>query len=250
MTAATPTLLTCYHILSYEEIDSTNEEARRLAMGGGAHGAVIWAEKQTAGRGRQGKRWESPPGNLYASLLLRVTQPLELLPQLTLVAGMAMHEALSPMLQDSGKLELKWPNDLLWEDNKLAGILSETLHIKGSSYWAIVGVGVNIDNHPEKVEWPATSLKKAGVEIVSAKIVLSRFLYQFACAYQEWEQSGFDAVRKSWTKHAWRSGKEMTVILPKGEISGKMAGLSDTGALQLKTADGKTRAVTFGDVKA
>src|SRR6185369_15125350 len=120
-------LLNDYHLLSYDELDSTNEEAKRLAEGGGAHGAVIWAKRQTEGRGRMGRLWVSAEGNLFCSILLNPQCEQEICAQLSFVAAVAAAEALNSIIpDDEEKISCKWPNDILLGSKKIGGILLES----------------------------------------------------------------------------------------------------------------------------
>src|SRR5579872_7470464 len=128
-------LLNDYHLLSFDTLDSTNEEARRLANGGGCHGAVIWAKQQTNGKGRLGRNWISSEGNLFVSVLLQPGKPMDELCQLSFVAAVATVEALESLLSDPKTLKCKWPNDILLSDRKLGGILLESFQCANSKPW-------------------------------------------------------------------------------------------------------------------
>lgn len=110
---AQTTLLHDYHLLSYDQLDSTNAESRRLAGGGASHGAVIWAKRQTAGRGRMGREWVSSEGNLYVTVLVHPPVALDQCPQLSFVAALAVAETLEGIVPDPAKVACKWPNDVL-----------------------------------------------------------------------------------------------------------------------------------------
>lgn len=250
-----PNLLNDYHLLSYDELDSTNEEARRLAEGGGAHGAVVWARRQTQGRGRMGREWISEEGNLFCSLLLAPGCDIQTASQLSFVAAVAAVETIGPILPDGGDLSCKWPNDILLNGKKLGGILLESFETadmnpgkNGMVRWVVVGLGMNIDTCPADADFPATFIKEAGVEIVSAKIVLSRFIHHFITAYDLWSKKGFAPIRKAWMEHAWRLGEEMTVRLPGETLKGTFEEIDNTGRLVLKVAKGKKVTVSAGDV--
>ena len=149
------TLLNDYHLLSYDVLDSTNEEAKRLAGGGASHGAVIWAREQTAGKGRMGREWESLEGNLFVSVLLSPECELPECSQLSFVAAVAASDTLLPIIPNEGQVECKWPNDILLEGKKLGGILLESFTTMDESgedrQWVVVGVGINVDSYPEEV---------------------------------------------------------------------------------------------------
>ena len=247
-------LLESYHLLSYENLDSTNEEAKRLAHGGGGHGAVLWAKRQTQGRGRMGRPWVSLDGNLFVSILLSPEKAQADWAQLSFVAALAVHDAVAPLLPEgSEELRLKWPNDLLLNGKKLGGILLESFTTPAqdgypAKSWVVVGVGVNVEHAPADTEIPAIFLKDAGVEIVSAKIVLSRFIHHFIQRYDAWDKKGFSAIQKDWMKAAHPKGTPIRARLMTETLHGTFAGLNADGACQVKLADGSARNITAGDV--
>jgi len=245
-----PNLLNDYHLLSFDTLDSTNEEAKRLAKAGGGHGAVIWAKKQTAGKGRMGRSWISPEGNLFVSVLLKPEKKaLQEFAQLSFVAACAVHETLSAVLPEGSDLTCKWPNDILLDGHKLGGILLESFKSgdEGGS-WVIVGVGVNVDSFPPKTEFPATCLKDAGVELISAKIILSRFIHHFIEHYNEWNQKGFAPTRKYWLDAAWNLGKKVNARLSDGEVCGVAEGIDPNGSLILALDSGKKQHILAADI--
>lgn len=242
-------LLNDYHLLAFDQLDSTNEEAKRLAKSGGAHGAVVWAKKQTSGKGRLGREWISQEGNLFVSLLLKPEKPLAELSQLSFVASVALVEALVDMFGEEHRLACKWPNDVLLDDKKLAGILLESFPCEvDGKQWVIVGVGVNVDSHPNHVQFPATCLTEAGVELISAKIVLSRFNHHFIECYNEWENKGFTAIRKRWLRNAWNMKKEITARLPDREITGIAQEIDESGCLIVKDKKGAKHTIHAADI--
>lgn len=243
-------LLNSYHLLSFDELDSTNEEARRLAKGGGSHGAVIWAKKQTSGKGRMGRSWVSPEGNLFVSILLQPEKSMKEFSQLSFVAAVSAAEAIAPLLPGKQKLRCKWPNDIILDDKKLGGILLESFQTDGGHSWVVVGVGINIERFPTDTEFPATCLKDAGVEIISAKIVLSRFIHHFIETYNLWDAKGFAPIRKMWMSHAWNLGERVTARWPDNEVEGIAEGLDEDGSLLLALDDGGKRHIHAADIFA
>lgn len=241
-----PDLLLDYHLLSYDEIDSTSEEARRLAKNGGQHGAFVWAKSQTHGRGRYGRQWISEPGNLFVSILLTPNCEIEKATQLSFVAALAAQETISQIVPPGPSVTSKWPNDILVDGRKIAGILLESFQEDGK-FWVVIGVGVNVDSSPEGTTFPATCLKEEGVEIVSAKIVLSRFIHQFVAQYNIWQQKGFAPIRRAWMKTAWNLGEPILAALPNEEIQGIFKEISTDGAL-IVMQNGKRRTVHAADV--
>ena len=248
-------LLNDYHLLSYDELDSTNEEARRLAEGGGSHGAVLWAKSQTAGRGRMGRLWVSAEGNLFCSILLQPGCAQATAAQLSFVAAVAAAETLESLIPDSDEIQCKWPNDILLGSKKIGGILLESFEtpdIANASpkmvRWVVVGVGINVDSCPVNTDIPATYLKEAGVEIISAKIVLSRFIHHFITEYDIWAKKGFAPIRKKWLDYAFRIGKPIEVRLPKETHTGIFEGIDTNGQLLLKSRGNKRMSISAGDV--
>ena len=237
-----------YHLLSYDTIDSTNEEAKRLAAAGGQHGAVIWAESQSAGKGRDGRTWISEAGNLFCSLLLQPCAPQSHLAQLSFVASLSLYRALESVVPDAHQMGLKWPNDMLLDGKKLAGILLETMKDERSDApWVIVGIGVNVEHFPENTRYPATCLKAVGVEIISAKIVLSRFLNCFEPIYDEWLEYGFEGIRQQWLEHAVGMQEVITLQMGGAELRGTFEGIDEAGQLLLRH-DNSVHAYAAGDV--
>lgn len=241
-------LLNDYHLLSFDSLDSTNDEAKRLAKGGGSHGAVIWAKKQTEGRGRMGRNWVSSDGNLFVSILLQPDKVQNEFAQLSFVAAIAALEATAPLLADPKALACKWPNDILLGDKKLGGILLESFQTDGGLPWVVVGVGINVDSFPPRTEFPATCLKDAGVELVSAKIILSRFIHHFIECYNEWNNKGFAPIRKKWMKYAWGLDKRLCARLPDSQIEGICTGIDEDGTLVLKLDNGKKELIHAADI--
>lgn len=247
-------LINDYHLLAYECLDSTNEEARRLAEGGASHGAVIWAKEQTAGRGRLQRQWESKPGNLYVSLLLSPKCELQEAAQLSFVSAISAAQALQPLLPHEGSFFCKWPNDVLLGDKKLGGILLEgfttpPLEGKGKAkQWVVIGIGINVDHYPPEALYPATCLKEAGVELVSAKIVLIRFLEHFMANYDLWVKEGFAPIRSEWLKHAYGIGRPVQVNTGSEILEGVFSGLDATGEMLVTANTGINHVINCGDV--
>jgi BirA family biotin operon repressor/biotin-[acetyl-CoA-carboxylase] ligase len=236
-----------FEILDYDTLESTNDEARRLAEDGGREGLVIHARKQTAGRGRQGRRWISEEGNLFASLLLRPEVPLMQAATLPFVAAAALTDTLAPKLGAGAALTHKWPNDVLLGGKKISGILLESGGSR-KGLWIVVGIGVNVSSYPEETLYPATSLAEAGVA-ASAEEVLRAYLLAFSNLYQLWLGHGFAPVRKTWLRRADHLGQAIAVRQGDGEpLHGIFEDVDETGALRLRLPDGSVRNITAGDV--
>ena len=234
--------------IAHETLGSTNAEALARARAGERGPLWITAKSQSAGRGRRGSVWVSPPGNLYATLLLTEPSVPEHAPQLSFVAALALHDALSQCAAQIGPLlQVKWPNDLLLGGKKLAGIL-----IEGESdpiFAVAIGIGVNCAAHPDDTAFPATDLAAAGALVTPAAafVALSAAMQR---RLAQWNRGqGFAAVRTDWLKRAAGLGENIRVRLPERELSGRFAGLDDTGRLLLEQPSGVTT-VTAGEVFA
>jgi BirA family biotin operon repressor/biotin-[acetyl-CoA-carboxylase] ligase len=231
---------------AYEALGSTNAEALALALTGERGPLWITAERQSAGRGRRGKEWVSPPGNLYATLLLTEPSPPRAAAQLSFVAALALHDALSaaaPTL--ASRLALKWPNDLLLAGKKLAGILIEGERVP--VFAVAVGVGVNCVSHPAETAYPATDLAAAGVSAAPAQVLAAVAVAMNARLAQWRAGEGFGAIRADWLARATGLGEPIRVRLPTRELAGRFKGLDEDGRLLLEGADG-IAPIAAGDV--
>lgn len=207
-----------------------------MAREGAPEGTWLRAGRQTGGKGRQGRAWQSPPGNLHASTLVRVRPGDPPAPTLALVAAVALHEVVEIY---APSVRIKWPNDLLFDGAKLAGILLER---EGDA--VIVGFGVNLASHPDSLERPATSLAALGgmaPEPAPFLEVLSRNLSRWLAI---WRDQGVAAVRAAWLAAAHPLGTPL--VTSEGE--GLFEGLDESGALRLCLADGSLRVIHAGDV--
>lgn len=239
-----------YRLATFESLDSTNEQARRFAADGAPDGTVIWARSQTAGRGRQGRQWQSPEGNLYCSLIIRPEVPAATAAQLSFVTALALGQAVSGLLPETVELRYKWPNDLLLDGGKAAGILLESSGgTSGDLDWLVIGAGLNVEDYPDVTDgYPATSLRKAGVGPVALVDLLASFVSAFAFWRMRWQSEGLPVVREAWLRRAARLGENITVRLPDRQLYGRFEGLDGGGALLLGLPDGSRRTITAGDV--
>jgi BirA family biotin operon repressor/biotin-[acetyl-CoA-carboxylase] ligase len=243
-----------YRCVHFAEAGSTNDDAKQLAADGAPEGTLIWADVQTAGRGRRGRVWQSPVGNLYMSLVLRPQAPLSDFGQIGFVAGLAIAEAISYLLRPKGGVACKWPNDVLIGGQKVAGLLLESegrIDVQAQDRgWLVLGIGVNVASYPSDVEYPATSLAAAGRSFPVGD-VLSAVCDRFDAWYATWRNQGFEPLRSAWLKRAAGVGGPITVRLEDRVLDGHFAGLDEDGALLLHsagTADTDPLRVTAGDV--
>jgi BirA family biotin operon repressor/biotin-[acetyl-CoA-carboxylase] ligase len=237
-----------FRLSAHDTLPSTNGEALTRARVGETGPLWITAQVQTAGRGRRGNTWVSTRGNLYATLLLRNPAPVESAPELSFVAALAVHDAvtaLAPVLRE--RLALKWPNDVLCGAKKLAGILIESEAI-GASFAVAVGIGVNCLHHPVETAYSATDLASAGA-LVSADDVFTALSGAMARRLTQWGRGeGFASVRAEWLARAIGLGNDIRVRLPGRELEGRFEALDQRGRLLLRLADGTVQTVTAGDV--
>lgn len=243
-----PVLPTGYELASFEEIDSTNEEARRRAQAGERGPLWIWAKKQVAGRGRRGRTWESPSGNLFCTLLIAPGAPAADAARLSFVAALAVYETVTAFVAPA-KVRVKWPNDVLIDGQKVAGILLESSGESGAQLlpWLAVGIGINLQHQPEQPAYPATRIAAHGFAPRPAE-ALSWLAEAFDRHFQTWRTKGFAPIRSAWLEHAAGLGQAVTARLPSETINGVFQGLDADGALLLALPDGSTRAITAGEV--
>ncbi len=232
--------------IHYDVVGSTNAEALVRARAGDLGPLWITARVQTAGRGRRGRTWTSPSGNLYATLLLGDPGPAAVAPQLSFVAALAVHDAIVAAAgQHALSLMLKWPNDVLCNRAKLAGILIEG---EGRPLAVAIGIGVNCQQHPAETTYPATDLREAGVE-VSPEQLFDRLAAAMQRRLAQWDRGqGFASIRAAWLARAHAPGTKLSLRLGERVSTVSFETLDEAGRLILRRADGNTEAIMAGDV--
>jgi BirA family biotin operon repressor/biotin-[acetyl-CoA-carboxylase] ligase len=237
-----------FRLVVHDVLGSTNSEALTQSRRG--EEGLLWvvAREQTAGRGRRGREWVSAPGNLYATLLLFDPAPAESAPQLAFVAGLAVHDAIVDCARDLIEgLALKWPNDVLYANRKLAGILIES-EIAAGKLAIAIGIGVNCMRHPAQTSFPATDLGAAGKK-VSPESLLYALSHAMMRRLDQWNRgAGFGLIRADWLKCASGIGREITARLGGRDMSGHFEGLDESGRLLLRLADGTLQTIMAGDI--
>ena len=238
-------------LVSHEVLTSTNTEALSLARQGERGPFWVTAAQQTAGRGRRGRSWTSAAGNLFATLLLTDPGPPEHWPELSFVAALAIHDAVAEVAPAiKPRLTIKWPNDLLLDGAKFAGILIEGEPAADGTGAVAVGIGVNCTNHPAGTEFPATDLAAGGAE-VSAEILFATLSAKMLGRLAQWNRGEhFSTIRADWLARAAGLGETMRVRLADREIAGRFETIDDAGRLVLNSPEGGAVAVTAGDVVA
>ena len=248
--AVQPQLAPAYRLVTLESVGSTNEEAKRLAEEGAEDGTLVWAREQTAGRGRRGRGWTSPPGNLYLSVITRPDCGLAEAAQLGFVTALGLGDAVGSVVPPMIEVTYKWPNDVLFNGRKGAGILLETKTTPdGAVKWLVIGLGVNLVSHPEDTNYPATDLRFEGCPPdLDAVRLLEAFSRHFLVWVNRWLGDGFTPLRRAWLNRAEGRGKEIQVRLPHETLHGIFKDLDEDGALLLAMRSGAERRIPAGEV--
>ena len=233
--------MTAFEVRHYSSIGSTNDEALRLAAEGAPHGTVVHADEQTIGRGRLSRRWQSPPGNLYLSIILRPDVPPERNAEIGFVAALAVADAIDTMLPRQHRATLKWPNDVLVRDGKIAGILVELVNDA-----VILGTGINVLRPPGDVSYNVSTIVGCGglATVDGTRTALLSALSEWLGT---WQGDGFAPVRTAWLARAHPAGTALRVTIGDRVIEGGFADIALDGALLLDTEIGRQRIVA-GDV--
>lgn len=232
----------------FTTLGSTNDEAMARARAGEPGPLFIVAESQTGGRGRHGRVWTSPPGNLYASLILTDPSTIAVAPQLGFVAGVALAIALRDLLDGDERLRLKWPNDVLFAGAKLAGLLLESTTTPQGRLVCVIGFGVNCRSHPNDLSYPATNLGAVAGRSVAPEDVLAALGPSFDAQLSCWDRgAGFATLRSAWLAFAAGLGDTITVQSFSRTVTGTFSSLDPTGRLLVETAEGRV-AIDAGDL--
>ena len=232
----------------HEAIGSTSDHCAALAASGEPGGLAVLALRQTSGRGSRGRGWQSPIGNLSLSVLLRPSGTLSDAASWPLLAGIAVADAVRPLLPDAAALTLKWPNDVLLRGRKLAGILIDTaLDPAGGLRWLIIGIGANLAVAPEVPGRVAACLPDEGVSSPPPEAFARDLLERLSHWHSVLLRDGFSAICEAWLVRAHPIGTALTVAFADQRIAGEFAGLSPEGHLLLRTSDG-VRTFSTGEV--
>ena len=241
-------LPTGFRLIALDAVGSTNDEAKQLGRDGAPDATVVWAKRQEAGRGRQGRSWHSPEGNLYCSILVRPRCALNEAAQLSFVAALALDDAFAAVLPGSVERKLKWPNDVLVEGRKVAGILLESeTDDSGELAFVVLGMGVNIAHHPDDNDRPTSSLHAFGAQC-RVDEVLSLLLRSFSRWRDRWVRDGFASIRFNWLARSYEPGAHGTVRLVGEKLEGAFAGLDRAGTLLIDVGEPAPRRIRAGDV--
>lgn len=237
----------------FDVLESTNVTAVAFAKEGAPEGTVIVAERQEGGRGRMKRAWDSPAGGLWFSVVLRPHIEPQYAAQVTLLAGVAVAQALRQIYQ-TDEITIKWPNDLLLKSKKICGILSEMqLDENGTIDYAIVGIGINValnpKDFPKDLKEIAASLNASFNKNYTCTYVLAKVLQEFDFLYQQWLIKGADMVINLWKKFNCTLGKQV-LVKDNDEVifSGEVISIDETGAIVVRSKEGELQSFDFGEI--
>lgn len=231
---------------AFLSIDSTNKEALRQIEKGAQSGLWISAGEQTTGRGRGGREWVSKPGNLFCSLIFNTGKSLCYSAQLSFVTSLAVRDTVASLV-DMNDVKCKWPNDVLVDGKKISGILLETYSNEKADNLMIIGIGINVDHHPDTPLYPTTHINEKSKAPFKYYDVFQRLAEKMAFWLDNWQKNGFTNIREEWLSKAKGKGEQITVRLPNEEINGRFVDLDANGALMLDMND-EIRLIHSGDV--
>ncbi|MCK4987218.1 MAG: biotin--[acetyl-CoA-carboxylase] ligase [Desulfobacterales bacterium] len=229
-------------IIYHEELTSTMDAAKNLARKGCPDFTTVIAGRQVSGRGRLKREWLSDKGGLYFTMVLRPDLPPVLSFRVSFLASLTLARTLNEMF--GVDVRVKWPNDLLVDERKISGMLSELEAEADRVAFINVGVGVNVNNDPSAIEPAAISLKAILGRKVSKKDILARYLDAFE---QQMQTAALDRVIEEWKAFTVTLNREVRVVTTREVFTGKAVDVDDSGALVLKCADGSLQKILYGD---
>lgn len=234
----------------YKVIDSTNLKAKEKAEKGAVHGSLFVADKQTKGRGRRGRTWDSPPNsNLYFSLLLRPLFNPEKASMLTILMAVSVEKAFEELGVE--KIQIKWPNDLILNGKKICGILTEMSTKIDSIEYVVIGVGINLGNYqfPEELQKMATTVYQETGKLLDRELLLEKILFHFETVYEEFSKvQNLCHIKKDYEAHLVNRNKEVRILDPKEEFCAIAKGITETGELVVINQNQEEKLIYAGEV--
>ncbi len=235
-----------WDIRSFAQLASTQDMLKNLAAEGAPEGTAVQALEQKAGRGRHGREWNSPPGNLYISLLLRPDCDVAGAGHISLLCAVALARAIEEVLGAGTDILLKWPNDVFLAGRKCAGILLETsINASGVLEWGVVGVGVNIASAPSGI---GSFLNENSADALDLLGFRDKLLTQLADLYDTWQRDSFASIREEWLSRTYEEGANVSVKIGTEMQKGRFCGIDENGNLLLRGEQGNMRVISAGDV--
>jgi BirA family biotin operon repressor/biotin-[acetyl-CoA-carboxylase] ligase len=233
-------------ILDHDVLDSTNNEAKRIAAHGRDDAFVVSANRQTAGRGRFSRVWHAPDGNVAMTIVLPRTDAHQNIATLALMNGLVLHEVLQELVREQATVRIKWPNDIVVDDAKISGTL-----IESDMHRLYVGIGINLVAEPAQVIYPTTSLGRfCSIERLA---LIERIAARWLARFDDWMRDGFAPIAGAYTAALWRHGQPISIALNEAKterVDGICRGVNETGLLLLELPGGAVRAFSTGDVGA
>lgn len=236
-----------FRVIAFDDVSSTNDEADSLAQNGAPDRTLVWALKQNRGRGRLGRPWQSPEGNLYTTALLDPGVPLGQLQQLSFVASLAVHDTVAGLLPGAD-IVLKWPNDVLLGGAKISGILTET-RVRESNVVALLGVGINLAHAPSAARYRTTALADHLSAPITVESLLDHYLKALSARYTLWCSDGFTPIREAWTARSRWIGLIVTADIGDRLITGRYEGIEPDGSMIISEPVGGVHRISAGDVR-
>ncbi|AIL65958.1 Bifunctional protein BirA [Rickettsiales bacterium Ac37b] len=240
-----------YNLLIFDEIDSTSAEARRLIEADVDGEFVIWAKSQTSGKGKVGRYWHSPQGNLYLSMLLKPMIEAQYASQLSYVVALAVGDAIKSFISVDDQVKYKWPNDIFLNGKKCAGILLESGTKVNNNIldFLIIGIGINVSEYPPNINpnYDATSLQAENI-VCELHTLLDQVMKNFLYWISVWRKDGFNKIGHKWLENSMEFGKVITVSIGQDRVSGIFDKLTDNGCIRLILAGGQECFVSSGEV--
>ena len=242
------------NIVYYDSVDSTNLRIKQMGDEGAPEGTLAVADKQTAGRGRRGRSWDSPSGSsIYMSLLLRPEIEPDQAPMLTLVMALSVAEGIMDCGDSCGNpdVKIKWPNDIVYQGKKLCGILTEMSADMDQIHYVIVGIGINVQmtDFPKEIQNTATSLKLVTGKTLLRNELLAKVLEEFEVLYEQFVSAeSLKNLKAEYESRLANKDNRVNVLAPSGAWQGICLGIKEDGALLVQREDGKVEEVIAGEV--
>ena len=246
MTERQPDLPGLYDLVTIEKTDSAVAQAQRLARKGADEGTVVWAKAQQEGIGRKGNYWMSGSRNLHCALVLRPEYDFASCCQISLLTCVCTAMAIARQAEPLEEIRFRWPNDVLLNRGKVAGItLSGELDARGRPGWMVVGVNVNVHEYPSSRGFSAASMRDEGFQDPDRVALLEAYTREFLSWINRWAEEGLAPVRKAWLTKSPDAGEAATLRLGDLMISGKYRQLDQSGALEIIDESSRVRTITL-----
>ncbi len=240
-----------YTLHSYDVLGSTNMEAKNLIKHNINGNHIIWAISQTNGYGKMSRKWESVSGDLTFSLIIEHDYPAMLIYNLIFIAAISLREVIGNIFEGqkiTKDIRIKWPNDIMVDGEKIAGIMIENLKSPLGKNFAVIGIGLNILSSPANSNLVFTSLNEYNIQDIDLSTIMKDIVVNFEQYKMVWAKNGLGPIRSIWTDNAYGIGSEISVNNGKSKISGIFTGINNAGSINLLTDSGLTVAVSIGEV--